>query len=61
MFLTPKPAIYAGQRSVACGKGAELFGWGTAYGGAGKSAQAAPAAPAQAAPVAPEAPTSGAY
>jgi formate dehydrogenase iron-sulfur subunit len=49
------------NRVMKRGKGAELFGWGTAYGGAGKSAQAAPAAPAQAAPVAPEAPTSGAY
>jgi formate dehydrogenase iron-sulfur subunit len=52
------------NRVMKRGKGAELFGWGTAYGSAGKTAQAAPAAPAapvQAAPAKPEAPTSGAY
>ncbi|MGI4891986.1 MAG: formate dehydrogenase, partial [Janthinobacterium lividum] len=48
------------NRVMKRGKGAELFGWGTAYGGAGgaqgKGGQAAPATPA--APVAPSAPAS---
>ena len=35
------------NRVMKRGKGAELFGWGTAYGGAqGKGGQAAPATPA---------------
>jgi formate dehydrogenase iron-sulfur subunit len=40
------------NRVMKRGKGAELFGWGTAYGGAqGKGSQTAPAAqPAPAAP-----------
>ena len=49
------------NRVMKRGKGADLFGWGTAYGGAGKSAQAAPAAPAQGASAKPGTPTSGAY